>query len=220
MAKKKPRTPPPPRPVQAPKVRQAQGQGKGPRDPRRTRLIFLGLIVGIVAIALAAGLGIALGGGGGAEITAGGCTTESLPEQGREHAEELPDGYEYNSFPATSGTHNAVPAIYGFYEDEPVDEFLLVHNLEHGAVVVHVGEDVPQETVDQIRTWYENDEEGAAGLIVTPRPGLGDKVEVTAWTQLLICPGFVEEAFDEFTAAYRYQGPERFAPDAMRPGTN
>ena len=217
MAKKKPRTPSPPRPVQAPRARQSERQGRGPRDPRRTRLILLGLIVAIVAIALAAGLGIALGGGGGGgDITAGGCTTETFPEQGREHAEELPEGYEYNSFPPTSGTHHPIPAIYNVYE-EPVDEMRLIHNLEHGAIVVQYGDQVPRADVDAIVAWYSQDPNG---IIVAPLPELRDKVALTAWTQLMTCPGFVEEAFDGFTEAHRYQGPERFSPDAMQPGTN
>jgi hypothetical protein len=218
VAKKKPRTPPPPRPVQAPRH---STQAKGPRDPRKTRLMWLGVIGGIVVIALAAGLGIALGGGGGdggggAETVAGGCTTESFPEQGREHAETLPDGYEYNSSPPTSGTHNPVPAIYNVYT-EPVDQTLLIHNLEHGAVVVQYGDQVPQAEIDRIVEWYSADPNG---LIVAPLPELGSEVAVTAWTELMTCPAFSEEAFDEFTEAHRFQGPERFSPDAMQPGTN
>jgi hypothetical protein len=216
VAKKKPRTPPPPRPVQAPKARQSQP--RGPQDPRKKRLVFIGLIAGIVVIALAAGLGIALGGGGdgGGDVVAGGCTTESFPEQGREHAEELPDGYEYNSFPATSGTHNPVPAIYNVYT-EPVDQMLLIHNLEHGAIVVQYGDQVPQAEVDAIVAWYSDDPNG---IIVAPQPELADTIAVTAWTNLMTCPGFSEEAFDEFTEAHRFNGPERFSPDAMQPGTN
>ena len=155
MAKKKPRTPPPPRPVQAPRA--GTTSTKGPRDPRKTRLMFLGLIGAIVLIAVAAVLAIALGGGdeAGAEVTAGGCTTETFPEQGREHVEALPAGYEYNSFPPTSGSHNAVPAIYNVYGD-PVDQMLLVHNLEHGAIVVQYGDQVPQSEIDSIVAWYSD----------------------------------------------------------------
>jgi Protein of unknown function (DUF3105) len=218
VAKKKPRTPPPPRPVQAPRA--GTTSTKGPRDPRKTRLMFLGLIAVIVVIALAAVLGIALAGGddegGGAEATAGGCTTETFPEQGREHVEELPAGYEYNSFPPTSGSHNPVPAIYNVYP-EPVDQMLLVHNLEHGAVVVQYGDQVPQAEIDSIVAWYSEDPNG---LIVAPLPELGGEIAVTAWTHLMKCPAFSEEAFDEFTEDHRFQGPERFSPDAMQPGTN
>ena len=180
--------------------------------------MFLGLIGAIVLIAVAAVLAIALGGGdeAGAEVTTGGCTTETFPEQGREHVETLPAGYEYNSFPPTSGSHNAVPAIYNVYGD-PVNQMLLVHNLEHGAIVVQYGDQVPQSEIDSIVAWYSEDPNG---IIVAPLPQLEDKIAVTAWTQLMTCPAFSEEAFDEFTESYRFQGPERFSPDAMQPGTN
>ena len=217
MAKKKSRTPPPPRPVQAPKVRTGKEAGK-PRDPRRTRMIFLGLIVAIVAIALAAGLGMALGGGGGAsdsKLSVGGCVAHTFPALDRKHATELPKGYKYNSFPPTSGTHYPTPAIWNIY-DEPVREMLLIHNLEHGGIVVQYGDQVPAETVDQIRTWYQSD---ANGKIVAPLPALKDKVAVTAWTHLMTCPGFNQEAFDAFTEAFRYDGPERYPTSRLEPGT-
>ena len=203
--------------MQAPKVRTGTGPGK-PRDPRRTRMIFLGLIVAIVVIALAAGLGIALGGGGGSSdsaLSVGGCVAQTFPDQGRKHATQLPAGFKYNSFPPTSGTHNPTPAIWNIY-DEPVRQMLLVHNLEHGGIVVQYGDQVPAETVDQIRTWYQADPNGK---IVAPLPALKDKVAVTAWTHLMTCPGFNQEAFDAFTDAFRYNGPERFPPNRLEPGT-
>ena len=41
----------------------------------------------------------------------------------------------YNTIPPTSGDHWAIPAACGFYEDEVPDE-TIVHNLEHGNIVV------------------------------------------------------------------------------------
>ena len=181
-------------------------------------MIFLGLIVAIVAIALAAGLGIALGGGGGAndsELSIGGCVANTFPEQDRRHATQLPPDYKYNSFPPSSGTHNPQPAIWNIY-DAPVRQMLLVHNLEHGGIVVQYGDQVPTETVDQIRAWYSDDPNGK---VVAPLPALKDKVAVTAWTHVMTCPGFNQEAFDKFTEAFRYKGPERFPPSALEPGT-
>jgi hypothetical protein len=218
VAKKKSRTPPPPRPVQAPKVR-TDARGPRSRDPRRTRLAFLGVGAVIVVIALAAGLGIALGGGGGgandAELSIGGCIARTFPQEDRNHATSLPADYKYNSFPPTSGTHNPTPAIWNIY-NEPVQQMLLVHNLEHGGIVVQYGDEVPQATVDQIAAWYQKD---PVAVVVAPLPGLKGKVAATAWTHVLTCPGFNEEALDKFTAAFRYKGPERFPSSAMQPGT-
>jgi hypothetical protein len=181
-------------------------------------MIFLGLIVAIVAIALAAGLGIALGGGSGSsnsELSIGGCVAQTFPDQGRQHATQLPPDFKYNSFPPTSGTHNPTPAIWNIY-DEPVRQMLLVHNLEHGGIVVQYGDQVPEETIQQIRTWYQADPNAK---IVAPLPALKDKVAVTAWTHLMTCPGFNQEAFDAFSDAFRYKGPERFPANRLEPGT-
>jgi len=97
-----------------------------------------------------------------------------------------------------------------------VRQMLLVHNLEHGGIVVQYGDQVPTETVDQIRAWYSDNPNGK---VVAPLPALKDKVAVTAWTHVMTCPGFNQEAFDKFTEAFRYKGPERFPPSALEPGT-
>jgi hypothetical protein len=83
---------------------------------------------------------------------------------------------------------------------------------------VQYGKDVPQETVAEIRAWYEAD---PAGLLVAPLRGnaLPDKVALTAWTQLAICPGFDAAAFDSFRDQYRFKGPERIPVEGMQPGT-
>ena len=182
-------------------------------------MIFLGLIAAIVVIALAAGLGIALGGGGGASdsaLSVGGCVAQTFPDLGRKHATQLPKDFKYNSFPPTSGTHYPTPAIWNIY-DEPVRQMLLVHNLEHGGIVVQYGDKVPAETVQQITDWYGNSDK--AGILVAPLPALGDKVAFTAWTHLATCPGFDENAIGAFMDAYRFKGPERFPVNAMQPGT-
>jgi hypothetical protein len=183
------------------------------------RMLLLGGGGAIVVVAVVVVLAAVLGGGSSDEkLSIGGCVAETIAEQGREHAAEPPEGYEYDSFPPTSGTHSPSPAIYNFYTD-PVDQFLLIHNLEHGAVVVQYGDEVPEETVAEIRAWYESDSEGQAGLIVAPLPELGSEVALTAWTHVLTCQGFNEEAFDAFTNEFRFEGPERFSPDAMLPGS-
>ncbi len=224
MAKKKSRTPPPPRPVAVPKGRTVQAP-KVRTEPRlpstgsgRTRLWLIGagaLVVVVIGIVL----GTTLAGGGSADtgaLTAAGCTVETYASQGRNHVQKLEKGFKYNSFPATSGEHYPTPAIWNIYA-EPVEEIRVVHNLEHGGIVVQYGDKVPAETVAQITAWYGNSDK--AGILVAPLPALGDKVAFTAWTHLATCPGFNEKAIDAFTDAYRFKGPERFPVNAMQPGT-
>lgn len=227
---KKSRTPPPPRRVQAPRQRKAEAP-----EGRRRRLLLLG--GGLVAVAaIAAGAIVAavvLGGGGSSAdetLRAAGCTIEKKPALGRQHVQQLAKGFQYNTFPPTSGPHYPVPAPWDIYTD-PVEQFRLVHNLEHGGLVVQYGKDVPETAVAEIREWYLDDPNG---IIVAPLPALGDKIALAAWTApdaapgqvpaagqgvLAKCTSFDAAAFDAFKDTYGFRGPERFPRDSLVPGT-
>jgi hypothetical protein len=214
---KKSRTPPPPRrTVQAPRKR-----GVAP-DPRRTRL-WLAALAGVLLIAGAI-VGIALAVGGGGDDEAGGaiavgqyCTEQSFPNQGQQHSPpyEIPAGFKYNSNPPTSGPHDPSPAIWDVYES-PVDEKKLIHNLEHGGIVVQYGDQVPPAQLEPLLQWYREDPDG---IIVAPLPGLGDRIAATAWEHLLSCAQADPEALSQFRDKYRFKGPETgFAAEYYQPG--
>lgn len=201
------RTPDPPRrPVQAPKLRVEA------RKPL-PRWLFPavgggGVLVAVVVVVLV----VVLGGG---DDGAGACKRQTFSPQGRSHVGELKKGFSYNSFPATSGPHHPVPAIWNVY-DRPVAEIHLVHNLEHGGVAVQYGRDVPRVTVEAIADWYRDD---PSGLVVGPLPKLGKRIVLTAWTQLATCTAFSEGEFSDFRDDYRFKGPEPVPPESMAPGT-
>ena len=77
---------------------------------------------------------------------------------------ELPEGYEYNSVPATSGLHNSQTAIWNLY-DQPVPQINYVHNLEHGGLVIQYGSEVPEAEVAALADWYQQD---TRGVIIAP----------------------------------------------------
>jgi hypothetical protein len=227
--KKKSRVPAPPRPVQAPKRRVE------PRDPRRTRILFLAIAGAIVLAAAIVGIAMAVGGGGsgiGASGVDGPCQRATFPPMGRQHVNQLSKGFVYNSFPPSSGPHYPpgpkAPAVWGIY-DTAADEVALVHNLEHGGVVVQYGDKVPQATIAQIATWYGD---SPLGLLVAPLPPVDEvhaeppanyqsKIFVTAWTHVMTCSAFDEGAFDRFLDDYRGpQGdaPEKFPLESLQPG--
>jgi hypothetical protein len=229
---RKDRTPPPPRKVQAPRVRHT------PREkPDRRRLLLLGGVAGGALIAVVVAVAaVALAGGGSASaqsvLTDAGCTVRSFPAQEGQHVETLPKGFEYNSSPPTSGPHNALPATFDVY-DEPVSGIHVIHNLEHGGVLVQYGDDVPDAQVGAIVDWYRDDPEG---LIVAPRPANGSKITLATWMApgaapdgfksnaegsgvLATCPSFDESAFEAFKDDYGFHGPEGFPRDLLRPGT-
>ncbi len=224
---KKSRTPPPPRNVQAPKTRGREHSR--PSLGGNGRWILIGVVVALVIAAIATGAILTSGGGGGssggkksstdvaAAMTAAGCTLHTYPSVGRTHITTLnpKPAPKYNSFPPTSGSHYYAPAVWGSYTS-PVSEYQAIHNLEHGGIVIQYGKGVPEDTISKIGDFYQSD---PVGMLVAPLPKLGDKVAMTAWTHLAVCPAFDEAAFKAFRDAYRYQGPEKFPPSALQPGT-
>jgi hypothetical protein len=231
---RKDRVPDPPKRPQGP---QRRATARTPEEDARRRRTAL-LVVGAAVLAAAAVAGFLFLGGGGEDdggrsaLEDAGCTFQVATGQEGEHTAELTatSDPKWNTDPPTSGPHHPQPAIWGFYED-PVPLAQSVHNLEHGGIVVHYGKDVPEEQIEQIRAWYTDDPNA---LLVAPLDKLGDRIAIAAWTTdealtaddanngegyLAKCPQFDEDAFDAFKDAHRYEGPERFPPEALTPGS-
>jgi hypothetical protein len=237
MAKKKPRTPPAPRRVQAPKQRV-------PMDDlgMRQRAILYGVAaLGIVALVAVVAV-VALGGGSnkGKDVarlmTAAGCSFKTVkayvpPGQGV-HVASLTKKLPWNTDPPSNGQHYPVWAVWGFYTD-PINPRMVVHNEEHGGVILWWGPDVSQTTVDRLRNLYN---EQPVGVFGTPYTKLGSKVAISAWTgnstdyghngyfgqgHLAICARYdaaAVKAFRAFRDAYRGQGPEGIPLSLDKPG--
>ena len=243
MAKKKPRTPPPPRRVQAP---QRRVDPKSPNDLiARQRALLYGIAgAGIVALVVVV-LVIVLGGGGGgaaddkkvaAAMTTAGCTFKTVkayvPPGQKVHKASLTAKFPWNTAPPSNGQHYPLWAVWNFYT-EAVNPRMVVHNEEHGGVILWWGSKVPQSTVDKLNAFYRDEPVGVVG---TPYPSLGSKVAISAWTgdptkygrqgywgfgHLGICPSYTdqtEKAFAAFRSAYRGHGPEGVTLDADKPG--
>jgi len=223
---KKDRVPTPPkRPVQAPKAYHQE------RSPRRTQLIFVIVAAAIVIAAAAVGIGFIMSGDDSSSAvgttSSGDCTLQTFDALEAKHVEELPDGYEYNSIPATSGLHNPTTAIWNLY-DQPVPEINYVHNLEHGGVVVQYGSEVPAADIAALGDWYAQDTRGLIVARLDPDfeeedAALADQIVATSWTHMLRCGSFDEEQLDDFIADYRGpQGdaPEKFELDQLLQGGN
>jgi len=245
---KKAKTPRPPRPVQAPQRRDAR-QRNGNRlagaggVPRWVWLVGIAVVAAIVAavIALTGGSGKASAAKVKQTMLAAGCTYEDmkpLPPKtksyGGYHADvptltKSMNGL-WNTFPPAAGGHYPLWAVWGFYT-QPVNPRQVVHNEEHGAVVIWWGPKVPASTVAKLRAFYNEPIPGGAGdgMFGTPLvakingKSLGDKIALTSWTgdpthyyeagdygvgHVAICPSFNENAFKTFRDAYRGHGPE------------
>ena len=227
------KTPPAPRRVQAPQRRSAPVSAE---TERRTRLILYGAAaLGFVGLAVAIAL-FTLGGGTdqtnhervrSAMVDAGGTlTTARATEQG-DHVAEAPERSKYNTWPPTSGPHADRWAPYDVYT-EPVEQYRLVHNLEHGGVVIQYGKEVPPAEVEKLVNWYREDPNG---LVIAPMPDLGNQIALTVWTTpqddpgargtgvLAKLPRFDERAFNAFRSTYAFRGPERFPEELLTPGS-
>ena len=159
-----------------------------------------------------------------------GCTFNTYPAQSRRHITAPLKNFKYNSFPPTSGPHDPTQPPFTVY-DEPVEQYRLIHNLEHGGVVIQYGNRVPPATVDAIIDWYRDDPNG---LVIAPLPALRNQIALAAWNAdltdgggeedpgrgiLARCTAFDEDAFSAFVDQYGFKGPERFPKDLLTPGT-
>ena len=222
---RKSRTPDPPRRVQAPQPRSGGDRGEG--GGRRWLIPALVAAVGLIAAAAFLAL-FAFGGDDSSNpevIRKAGCSLETFPAQPRQHVQQLEEGFQYNSEPPTSGPHNPIPAPFDFYT-EPVEQFRLVHNLEHGAVVIQYGPEVTSRDIESLRSWYSDEPEG---LVIAPFATLGGDIALAAWVTespqdakgngvLARCPGFKGDAFDAFVDEYGFRGPERATREQLPPG--
>jgi hypothetical protein len=245
---KKSRTPMPPRNVQAPRPR----AGGGNADlARRNRIILFALAGSGVGLLIVVVAYIALSGGGKSNtggtkgvsdgnvaplMKTAACTfktvTAYLPKGQNMHLQSLTAKFPWNTDPPSNGQHYPLWAVWGFYT-EPVNPRQVVHNEEHGGVILWWGTKVSQATVDQLRTLYNEQPDGVFG---TPYPKLGTKVAITAWTgdtskyqvngyygqgHIAVCPSFnaaTKTAFEAFRNAYRGHGPEGIPLSADEPG--
>jgi hypothetical protein len=230
---RKDRAPTPPKRPQAPQRRSTPAS---PEDSaKRRRLILILGATALVALAVVLGVVFLAGGDDGdvaATMEAAGCEFQAVPAQPGDHTAEqdATDDPKWNTDPPTSGPHYPVPAVYGEY-DSPLQIAQVVHNLEHGAIFILYGDDVPEAMVAQLREFYDEDPNG---VLLAPYPKLGDEIALGAWTvpddfqegdaggtaYLATCPSFDEGAFGTFRGEMRYRGPERFPPESLEPGVS
>jgi hypothetical protein len=224
--------------VQAPQKRSQPRQHEA--SDRRTWWL-LGLAgAGIVGL-IVAGVVVLGSGGSGTPSTGklgdlvravGGSFQEVGAGASQRHMTRANETVRYATFPPVSGIHNPVPALWGDYRTA-ADPRQVVHNLEHGGVVVWYGSRLPAEERAKITAWYDK---SPNGIVVTPiedkrryviypaHDAMGSKVALTAWGgngkgYVAILPRFDEKAFDAFRNALRGRGPEPFPVNQLLPGT-
>jgi hypothetical protein len=152
----------------------------------------------------------------GPAAKAAGCQLQTKKGTAREHTTSLSDRVKYNTNPPTTGRHYEIPAQDGIYGQAPQDE-QLVHNMEHGRVIIWVKPSLPAKQRADIRALVEDD---SYQMVLVPRRNMPYAVAATAWDadpapngtgELLLCNDVNDKTFDALQAfrdEHRSQGPE------------
>jgi hypothetical protein len=109
------------------------------------------------------------------------------PEAGRGHTPACTAG-GYTSVPATSGCHDPSPVSWGVYTT-PQLESTLIHNLEHGGIVIWYQPDqLGAEQIEQLEDFVNTQvQSNRYKVIVSPWSGADFEhpIALTAWGWLL-----------------------------------
>ena len=186
------------------------------REALRRNIVTIGVAVVVAALVAAAIVyqkNQEPGGGGpiGVSAAEANCTDVEEPDgQGRQHIDVGAPHEPYNSDPPTSGPHYEVPANLGFYTD-PLPPEQVIHNMEHGQIVLWYATGLPEETIDEVEALV--DAEGGA-TVATPYANIEAPYEivVTAWGATMSCEKISQDAIDEFRAEYQGNSPEPLTP--------
>ena len=150
----------------------------------------------------------------GVAMAEAGCDdVENHEEEGANHV----DGdVEYETSPPTSGDHYETPADAGFYPDA-VPEETLVHNLEHGQIVIWYDPEASTQTKNDLQEFAEsaNDPDAVRGnspppIVAAPYEDVpsGKSYALTAWTHSQACSAYSLEAINDFRAQFQGDSPE------------
>lgn len=124
-------------------------------------------------------------------------------------------GNPYSSLPATSGPHWGNPGSWGVYTS-PANESQVIHNLEHGGIVIWydsetVDADAVQALEDYVDAQVASGISGRFKFIVSPWAGtepLPSPIVASAWRYLLELETADTDAIDAFARARYGRSPE------------
>jgi len=138
---------------------------------------------------------------------------QSVLELSRVHVQPGAPHEAYNTDPPTSGPHYAQPTRAGFYDNALTDE-TLVHNLEHGYVIIWYNcADLAEAQCQTLKTQIRDvmDRSGPK-LIAVPRPNMDALIALTSWGRIHKMTSFNEAEISDFANFFRGRAPEGNAP--------
>jgi hypothetical protein len=136
-------------------------------------------------------------------------------DYGRGHS-EMP--LKYDMAIPTSGTHSPHDLKFGFYTEKPPYE-KLVHNLEHGDIIIYYHPDAQSALLDKLR-YFTNFKKAGAGVLAVPNPDVprDQEVVVNAWTKTMQLQKFAEASVGTFIYQNIDKGPEQIPAEVRRGG--
>ena len=134
------------------------------------------------------------------------CKVEEFPDYGAQH---VSGRVEYKTNPATSGSHDQLPAQDGAYLKAPPVENL-VHELEHGRVIVWYQPNATPQLQGQLKALFDEDD---YHMVLTPNDRrMKPQVAASSWTRSITCPTVNAKTWDAlrlFRDRWRDTGPEQ-----------
>ncbi len=127
---------------------------------------------------------------------------DELDEKPHLAADETFDGYETN--PPTSGVHRGQTSPWGSYREAP-DHETLVHNLEHGGIIIHY-KDLSDEEIDEVDAFADS---FIDGVISIPNPEIEKPIALASWRHMQQCDELNTKAIEGFIDDRCNKGPEK-----------
>lgn len=131
------------------------------------------------------------------------------------NSNHIADGAEhepYSTNPPTSGPHYSAPTSAGIKDAQLADE-TVIHNLEHGYVVISYRPDLPAEQLEELKRIFEALPDSPmfnkVKAVMMPRAQNEQAISLTAWGYLLHLNAPSETKITQFYEAHVDKGPEQ-----------
>lgn len=131
---------------------------------------------------------------------------EKIPDLGRQHIARGEAHPAYNSNPPTSGWHYGDGVAGAGIKNKPVSDELVLHSMEHGAVVVWYKDDSTENDIKLIKKAFNS---ASGKKIMLPRKDLEVPIALTSWNYLLKLEKIDEAKIKEFIETNNDRAPEK-----------
>jgi hypothetical protein len=175
--------------------RRRSGVSKRRKNARRNQMLVYGA-VGLVVIGLIAVVAYLV-------FDQDPDIGEEFEDLGNQHINAEPDDYIWNTRPPTSGPHAPNITNWGVHT-ESVPEWLQVHNLEDGGIIIHYNcpESCP-EVASELEEIARDVDEEMDRIVLHPYEDMDTTIAVTAWTRMITMDEVNSDQITEFIEAYR-----------------